>query len=195
MLSAAFLAVLRETKRVCVSLIAAPPALFAKGIFGKYYAGFALRERTNIKQMKSKKALTVFASIVLSGLMLTACGKKDDTANDTSSAASDGSSGQNDNAAGSEGFSGQDGNDGGSEGSSGHNGAETILGDNPGHSADIDGDGFIEDIVTGVDDAVSDIGDGVTDIIDDAENIVSDIGSELTPNHSDSETVTTTDSQ
>lgn len=104
--------------------------------------------------MNRKKTAAILA-VLLSGLMLTACGKNN-SADNSQTGSESGSSA--------------------SSGSTGSTGSSTN-----GRTGDIDGDGFVEDIV-------SDAGDIVTDIVGGAEDIVDDI----VPHENDNPTVTTT---
>lgn len=134
--------------------------------------------------MKKKTLAAVFA-LGLAGLMLTACGSGDDmtegtndtTANDTRMT---------------------------DEAAEQTSDVSVITGeDNPGRSRDIDGDGFIEDVVDGAGDIVDDVADGVADgadnVINGAEDIVDGVvdGAEdlvdgMDPDEHDETTVTTT---
>ncbi|MDE7293186.1 MAG: hypothetical protein K2N72_02050 [Oscillospiraceae bacterium] len=133
--------------------------------------------------MNRKSITGILCAAGLCGLMLTACGKKDDTAagnnngGDTSRTGTTSSSVNNNNSAGN---SLNDAN-----GVDVHtDGANTVHGDNPGRSRDIDGDGFVEDVV-------DDVIDGAEDIIDDAARGVGDVLDDLSPDEHDRTTATT----
>ena len=108
--------------------------------------------------MTAKKIIAMLAAAGISGAMFTACGKNDTTDNGMNGADS----------------SISDSNPGNGDGSA-------IDGDNAGRSRDIDGDGFVEDVVTGAENIVDDIVTGADEILDD-----------IVPNESDNSTVTTT---
>ena len=132
--------------------------------------------------MNRKSITGILCAAGLCGLMLTACGKKDDTdagnnnGGDTSRTGTTSSSANNNNSAG------NSLNDNGAEAHT--DGANTVHGDNPGRSRDIDGDGFVEDVV-------DDVIDGAEDIIDDAARGVGDVLDDLSPDEHDRTTETT----
>lgn len=111
--------------------------------------------------MISKK-LTAAAALCLAGLMLTACGNNNKGTTGTSNTTTSNQTSQMNPA---------------SESSSSESGG---LDANDGRDADIDGDGFVEDVVTGAEDIVGDAVNG-------AENIVEDI----IPGETDHSTMTT----
>lgn len=123
--------------------------------------------------MNKKSIIGIFCAAGLCGLMLTACGKKDDTSvgnngNDTSRTGTTNSAANNNNnnsnsAAGNSGSNANSAN-----GVEVHtDGANTVHGDNPGRSRDIDGDGFVEDVIKEGENIVEDAARGVGDVIDD----------------------------
>ncbi|MDE6591666.1 MAG: hypothetical protein K2K57_01200 [Oscillospiraceae bacterium] len=138
--------------------------------------------------MNRKSIIGILCAAGLCGLMLTACGKKDDTAdnnnsNNSSQTATDNSAANNNNGAGNSGNGANNAN--GANGVEVHtDGANTVHGDNPGRSRDIDGDGFVEDVV-------DDVIDGAEDIIDDAARGVGDVLDDLSPDEHDRTTATT----
>lgn len=121
--------------------------------------------------MKISKTLAAVLALCLSGMMLTACGKTDDA-----NKGSDTDARQTDTAEDRRTDTDNDVSD--------TSDVSVITDeDNPGRSRDIDGDGFIEDVVTAAEDIVDDVVDGAEDILDD-----------MTPDEHDNSTVTTTDS-
>lgn len=123
--------------------------------------------------MKTKRILTAAAAVMTCGLMLTACGK-----NDTSS-----EGGMNNSSTGS-----SSGSNAGNNDNNGSNG-------NTARTGDVDGDGFIEDVVTGAEDIISDVGRGAEDIVGDAGRGVNDALDGMSPDENDSQTVTTSNNR
>lgn len=132
------------------------------------------------KAMLMKKRSAALLPLILGlGIMFTACGNNADTG-------ANGQNGQNDQGTGSSasqrssnGSTGMNGN--GAGGTSPGNGEGSVIGDNNARTGDIDGDGFIEDVVTGAEDIVGGAVRGAEDIIDD-----------ITPGERDNATQTTT---
>lgn len=119
--------------------------------------------------MKNCKTLAAIAALCLSGVMLTACGKTNDADKDRETTARQ--TGMTDEIGA------------GSDNDVSDTSDVSVITDedNPGKSRDIDGDGFIEDVVTAAEDIVVDVVDGAEDILDD-----------MTPDEHDNSTVTTT---
>lgn len=122
--------------------------------------------------MNKKSIIGIFCAAGLCGLMLTACGKKDDTSvgnnsgSNSSRTDSTNTSANNNNNNNASGNSGSNAN--GANGVELHTeGADTVHGDNPGRSRDIDGDGFVEDVIREGENIAEDAARGVGDVIDD----------------------------
>ncbi len=95
-----------------------------------------------------KRTIAALAAVCMSGLMLTACGNNEDNASqDTASDTSAVQTGEN--------------NPGNGDGSVVDDGA------NAGRSRDMDGDGFVEDVVTGAENMVEDVVTGADEILED----------------------------
>lgn len=127
------------------------------------------------KQLHMKKRSAALLPLILGlGIMFTACGNNAGTE-------ANGQNGQNDQSTGSSanGSTGMNGN--GTSGTSPGNGEGSVIGENNARTGDIDGDGFIEDVVTGAEDIVDGAVRGAEDIIDD-----------ITPGERDNATQTTT---
>lgn len=151
--------------------------------------------------MKNKSFIGALFAAGLCGLMLTACGKKNDTADGVNNGAGKVTTSRTDNK--------------GTNGTVDTSGANQVHGDNPGRSRDVDGDGFVEDVVNdakdivddaarGVGNAAQDVGNAVHDVgnaVHDVGNAARDVGNaarnvvdDLSPGEHDRSTVTTTHS-
>lgn len=103
--------------------------------------------------MKNSRKIAALCALGIAGLMLTGCG-----ANETQN----GKNGTNGNTTAAEnGGMTTDGN------TSPGNGDGNVIGGDTGMTGDIDGDGFIEDVVTGAEDIVDDAVTGAEDIVED----------------------------
>lgn len=138
--------------------------------------------------MNRKSITGILCAAGLCGLMLTACGKKDDTADNNNS--NNSSQTATDNSAAGNNSAGNSAN--GSE--VGTDGANTVHGDNPGRSRDIDGDGFVEDVIDEAEDIVGDAARGVGEAAHDAGNAARDMLDDLSPDEHDRTTATTANS-
>lgn len=123
-----------------------------------------------ITAMKIYKKNAVLLALCMSGLMLTACGSKNN-GQDTDTGTATTPSAANTSAAADDGADSSRSSD-----EAASDGSDTVTGD-------IDGDGFIEDAVHDAEDIVDDAVNGAEDILDD-----------ITPGEHDDDTMTTTDS-
>lgn len=135
--------------------------------------------------MKIRKIAAPIA-LCFAAVMLTACGANDNngSTNGTTNGSANNSTTQNgvmgDSGSGASDPQNGDGNAIGENGA--RNGAENARnGADGARTGDIDGDGFIEDVVTGAEDIVDDAVTGAEDIIDD-----------ILPGENDNNTMTTT---
>ncbi len=134
--------------------------------------------------MNKKSIIGIFCAAGLCGLMLTACGKKDDSAAGNNNSGNTSQTGTTNSAVNNNNNSNGANNANDANGIDVHtDGANTVHGDNPGRSRDIDGDGFVEDVIREGENIVEDAARGVGDVLDD-----------LSPDEHDRTTATTTNS-
>lgn len=142
----------------------------------------ALWERT--ADLMKKKTAALLPVLLGFGIMFTACGNNN-TAQDNN-----GRTSQNSGSAAQSGGSEMNGGNG--SGMLPNSGDGSVIGDNSGAgTGDIDGDGIIEDIVTGAGDIVTGAEDIVGDVIDGADDMIRDIA----PGERDNATETTTETR
>jgi len=132
-----------------------------------------------------KKTAALLPVLLGFGIMFTACGN-----NNNSTQGNNGSASQDSGSSAQSG--GSDMNGGNDSGMLPNSGDGSVIGDDNGaRTGDIDGDGIIEDIVTGAGDIVTGAEDMVGDVIDGADDMIRDIA----PGERDNATETTTENR